>query len=61
MNRKDTESNRRIDEKKEVKFLKSLSNCDVMGLMGHLASYLNNQDLGSFYDTCQNVKEALTG
>ena len=53
-NMKDNESNKRIDKKKEV--LKSLGNCDVME---NLASYLNNQDLGSLYETCQTLKNSI--
>ena len=52
---KDNESKKRID-KKEVKALKSLGNCDVME---HLASYLNNQDLGSLYDTCVTIADGI--
>ena len=52
----DNESNDRIDEEKEDKVLKILGNRDVME---HLASYLNNQDLGSFYETCQTVKNSI--
>ena len=53
-NIKDNESNKRIDKKKEV--LKSLGNCDVME---NIASYLNNQDLGSLYETCQTLKNSI--
>ena len=35
-----------------------LGNYDIME---HLASFLNNQDLGSWYDTCQTVKSGLDG
>ena len=54
-NMKDNESNKRID-KKEVKVLKSLGNCDVME---HLAIYLNNQDLSSLNDTCVTVADSI--
>ena len=55
-NMKGNESNKRIEEKKEVKVLKSLGNCDVME---HLAGYLDNQDLGSLYETCPTVKNSI--
>ena len=33
--------------------MRALGNRDVLE---HLASFLDNQDLGSFYETCQTVK-----
>ena len=36
-----------------ARVMRALGNRDVLE---HLASFLDNQDLGSFYETCQTVK-----
>ena len=56
LNKKANECEERINKKKKVKVLKSLGNSEVME---NLASYLSNQDLGSFYETCQTVKNSI--
>ena len=61
----DKEITARLDENEEdgrkddpsdiqtAKVMRALGNRDVLE---HLASFLNNQDMGSFYETCQTVK-----
>ena len=44
------------ENSKRAKVLKTLGNCDVME---NITSYLDYQDLGSLYETCQTVKESI--
>ena len=40
----------------EANVMKDLRNCDVME---HLASFLNSQDLGSWYNSCKTVRDCI--